>query len=240
LTHSVDFVSSSLVSTLHLYTYYVCVRNIIINSFIHLFMRIIYGYSYCSDEQCGYISGLKKLRLLDLSRNRIAVLPDGALRHSPKLQRVILDSNRLTTLRQCTLATGSSDLPPYLRTLSLVGNPLYCDCRLSWLVDVQSPTVVWWAACRGGIDDNQTNVIRHHSYYYDLRRDVCVESAATYHDCPFTLWSIQSPCDFTTGKLLRWWWLKRRLEDAVLLQYSSMAWVSTFHSDTFTLPRHCS
>jgi len=129
-------------------------------------------------------TGLGQLRRLDLSRNDIGGLPDGALRHSPRLQRVMLDSNQLTTLRQCSLSTSAADLPPYLRTLSLVGNPLYCDCRLAWLYGVRTSTTVWWAACRGGINDNQTSVIRHHSYY-GLERDACVASSSLSQHCPF-------------------------------------------------------
>jgi len=129
--------------------------------------------------------GLGQLRRLDLSGNEIGALPDGALRHSLRLQRVLLDNNRLTTLRQCSLATITANLPPYLRTLSLVGNPLYCDCRLSWLLGVRQPTVVWWAACRGGLGDNQTSVVRHHAYY-GLTRDTCLASSL-YKDCPFNI-----------------------------------------------------
>jgi len=131
------------------------------------------------------VEGLGQLRRLDLSGNEIGALPDGALRHSLRLQRVLLDNNRLTTLRQCSLATSVADLPPYLRTLSLVGNPLYCDCRLSWLLGVGKPTVVWWAACRGGIGDNQTSVVRHHAYY-GLTRDACISSSLD-KDCPFNM-----------------------------------------------------
>jgi len=129
--------------------------------------------------------GLGELRRLDLSNNELGGLPDGALRHSLRLQRVMLDNNRLATLRQCSLATSAADMPPYLRTLSLVGNPLYCDCRLSWLLGVRAPTVVWWAACRGGLGDNQTNVIRHHADY-GLTRDACV-ATSPYQDCPFNI-----------------------------------------------------
>jgi len=137
------------------------------------------------DYICG-CTGLGELRRLDLSDNVIGGLPDGALRHSPRLQRVMLDSNRLTTLRQCSLATSAADMPPYLRTLSLVGNPLYCDCRLAWLLGVRKPAMVWWAACLGGLGDNQTSAVRHHSYY-GLTHDACVGSSSLYQDCPFNI-----------------------------------------------------
>ena len=135
------------------------------------------------------VVGLGQLRRLDLSNNGLAALPDGALRHSPSIQRVVLDNNRLTTLRQCSLATGAFAVPPYLRTLSLLGNPLYCDCRLAWLLSVSRSTTVdvWWAACRGGLDDNQTDVIRHHSYYALTQSGVCAAASTTLHDCPFNI-----------------------------------------------------
>jgi len=132
----------------------------------------------------GDVAGLGQLRRLDLSGNEIGGLPDGALRHSLKLQRVMLDNNRLTTLHQCSLTTRKP--PPHLRTLSLVGNPLYCDCRLAWLVGVKKPAVVWWAACRGGLNDNQTSVIRHHAYYGLTRHDNCVASSLD-QECPFNI-----------------------------------------------------
>jgi len=105
----------------------------------------------------------------------------------------VLDNNRLTTLGNCSLATGADALPPYLRTLSLVGNPLYCDCRLAWLVAVPSagrrrPAVVWWPGCRGGRGDNWTAVVRHHSYYGLTRRDACPAAGRASADhCPFNL-----------------------------------------------------
>jgi len=134
------------------------------------------------------LRGLGQLRRLDLSNNNVSVLPDGALRHCPRLQRVILDHNRLTTLRQCSLATGQAELLPF-RTLSLVGNPLYCDCRLAWLVsagDGRPTTAVWWAACRGGTGDNRTDVVRHHSYFglTPPRAGACIASPPD-DDCPF-------------------------------------------------------
>ena len=34
-----------------------------------------------------------------------------------------------------------------LRTISLIGNPLDCDCRLAWLVDVHEAGGVVWGSC---------------------------------------------------------------------------------------------
>ena len=130
-------------------------------------------------------TGMGELRRLDLSCNYIGVLPDGALRHSHKLQRVILDNNRLNTLRQCSLASSAGDMSPYLRTLSLSGNPLFCDCNLAWLAHgARTPTTVWWPACRGGRRDNQTNVLRHHAYH-GLTQDTCIKQSS--QNCPFNI-----------------------------------------------------
>jgi len=69
-------------------------------------------------------TGLRSLVLLHLGDNRLTDVPDGVLRHSPRLRRLVLDGNLLTTLRQCVVARRTR-----LAVLSLVGNPVHCDCQ---------------------------------------------------------------------------------------------------------------
>jgi Leucine-rich repeat (LRR) protein len=97
--------------------------------------------------------GLRSLRRLDLSANKIADLPDGVFRNSPGLEQLVLDDNQLTTLRRCTIVHSTSTVASSpvdidndansfekqmtsssIRTVSLVGNPIRCDCRLAWIV----------------------------------------------------------------------------------------------------------
>jgi Leucine-rich repeat (LRR) protein len=97
--------------------------------------------------------GLRSLRRLDLSANKIADLPDGVFRNSPGLEQLVLDDNQLTTLRRCTIVHSTSAVASSpvdidndansfekqvtsssIRTVSLVGNPIRCDCRLAWIV----------------------------------------------------------------------------------------------------------
>lgn len=77
--------------------------------------------------------GLGALVRLDLSDNKITVLPSGSLRHLHKLRQLFLDGNRLETIRRCAVQSRV-----HLRALSLVGNPVRCDdcCTTSWIAEL--------------------------------------------------------------------------------------------------------
>jgi len=84
--------------------------------------------------------GLRSLHRLRLASNRLGNLPNGAFGDSPSLRHVQLDGNRLQMVGRCALAPGavsSADLSRTPRlTLTLDANPLRCDCRMTWLLDV--------------------------------------------------------------------------------------------------------
>jgi len=79
-----------------------------------------------------------------MADNRLTDLPENVLRHSPRLRRLNLDGNELTTLRQCVVARKSR-----LTALSLVGNPVRCDCRLAWITQLlRDDRASVWGSCR--------------------------------------------------------------------------------------------
>jgi Leucine-rich repeat (LRR) protein len=89
-------------------------------------------------------NGLRALSRLHLADNRLSDVPIGVLRHCPRLRQLYLDGNLLPTLRRCSVPRRAR-----LRTVSLVGNPVRCDCRLAWMADLhrRGNTTVW-GTCR--------------------------------------------------------------------------------------------
>ena len=98
-------------------------------------------------------AGQKSLYLLNLSDNRLASLPDGILKQNHRLRSFYADNNKLQTVQRCILSNRRL-AQASLRTLSLLGNQIQCDCRLTWLVEIhESKGVAVWGVC------NQTNII---------------------------------------------------------------------------------
>merc|ERR1719270_3099101 len=67
-----------------------------------------------------------RLSRLDLANNRLSVIPNTFLRNIPNLEELILDNNLIETI-------VLEPLPLTVRTLSLLGNKLRCDCKSLWL-----------------------------------------------------------------------------------------------------------
>uniref|UniRef100_A0A3Q4AG83 Ig-like domain-containing protein n=1 Tax=Mola mola TaxID=94237 RepID=A0A3Q4AG83_MOLML len=78
----------------------------------------------------GVLSGLTNLTRLDLSHNRLVVLLDHAFQDLRKLTSLEVGDNELR-------AVFAS--PDSLQRLCLGGNPLVCDCRLLWLLNIHKP-----------------------------------------------------------------------------------------------------
>jgi len=80
---------------------------------------------------------LVSLTYVDLSSNRLKSdhIPPAFLRRSTKLRNVYLDDNQLKTIDSCMLATHHRHT--VIRTLSLLGNPINCDCSLRWLLHLR-------------------------------------------------------------------------------------------------------
>jgi len=76
----------------------------------------------------GTFVGLSSLSSVDLSRNSLRRLPDATFSRSPVLRRIVLDDNRLSTLGRCSLSSHGR-----IRSISLIGNAVQCDCRLAWI-----------------------------------------------------------------------------------------------------------
>jgi len=123
-------------------------------------------------------AGLRSLRRLDLTGNRLSQVPDDTFGPSttPQLASLLLDDNRLRTLRRCVFPPPRSGrlltverrpqsddgIDPPLpfpvqslnvaprRTLSLIGNSeMLCDCRLTWLARVVESGALRtiWGSC---------------------------------------------------------------------------------------------
>jgi len=89
--------------------------------------------------------GLKSLRRLSVAGNRLTSLPEAALRHSPSLSYVDLAENNFRSIERCAFPVSTSGI----RTLSIVGNPVVCNCSLAWLAVAKDHTSrVVWGTCR--------------------------------------------------------------------------------------------
>jgi len=96
--------------------------------------------------------GLTSLKRLTLAANRLTSLPEAALRHSPALRYLDLSDNNFRSLERCAFPVSTSAL----RTLSVIGNPVVCNCSLAWLASERPDDVsggrqtrrVVWGTCR--------------------------------------------------------------------------------------------
>ncbi|XP_063963527.1 slit homolog 1 protein-like isoform X4 [Lytechinus pictus] len=105
----------------------------------------------------GKFLHLPNLKILDLRDNRISVIEDEAFQGASSLVELMLRSNRLSCITNetftglksvrllslydnaiSTIMPGSLDSMKALATLNMLGNPLNCNCHLSWLPDYLS------------------------------------------------------------------------------------------------------
>ena len=103
--------------------------------------------------------GLRSLRRLTLAGNRLTSLPEAMLRHSSTLRYLDLADNSFRSVHRCAFPVSTSAL----KTLSLIGNPVVCNCSLAWLAAEQSNVgghrVVWGTCCRAS-DPNHPHPCR--------------------------------------------------------------------------------
>jgi len=74
------------------------------------------------------LAGLPSLKHLNLAHNHLQVVSESLVPHSPLLSTLLLMDNDISTV-----ADGALDLVEDLKQLDLTGNPLDCDCHLSYL-----------------------------------------------------------------------------------------------------------
>ena len=86
--------------------------------------------------------GLISLRKLNLEDNKLSVLPPVTFILCKKLHYIYLDNNNLTTISKCLFHEKTR-----IKRLSLVGNPIHCDCAMSWLRDLHNQGVSVWGTC---------------------------------------------------------------------------------------------
>ncbi|KAH6931174.1 hypothetical protein HPB50_022708 [Hyalomma asiaticum] len=72
-----------------------------------------------------------KLKTLDLAENNLRAFPQGIGEDLPELQFVNLEDNGITSLDEKDVAPLHRDTV----LVRLIGNPMYCDCRLWFLLD---------------------------------------------------------------------------------------------------------
>lgn len=83
--------------------------------------------------------------------------PEVALRHSPALRYLDLADNNFRSLHRCAFPVSTSAL----RTLSIIGNPVVCNCSLAWLAAEQGVVGgnnVVWGTCHyyvGGLTQSR-------------------------------------------------------------------------------------
>jgi len=126
----------------------------------------------------GTLAGLAQLARLDLARNLLVHLPKGVFRHATVLRHVCLDDNRLTALDRCSVLELLPDATPstLLRTLSFVGNDaIACDCRLSWVVPLQTRSTAVWGACSGNLQSITELVANDTDQCETFNSDICIE-----------------------------------------------------------------
>ncbi|XP_028966496.1 slit homolog 3 protein [Galendromus occidentalis] len=96
------------------------------------------------------IQGLRRtmlpdsIEILHLENNRLAYLEDNIFSSMLNLRRLYLSNNRLQTMNHNTFSPIWFKIQPALEQVDLRGNPIYCDCQLSWLSD----TIVLWRNSR--------------------------------------------------------------------------------------------
>ncbi|XP_028042294.1 connectin-like [Bombyx mandarina] len=84
--------------------------------------------------------GLTQLRKLYLADNKLATLDEGIFGDVQKLNVLDLRNNKLETLKQEAVQNVLENMKSNYAVISLDGNKLTCDCRLSWLLKLQNET----------------------------------------------------------------------------------------------------
>ncbi|XP_022711653.1 leucine-rich repeat and immunoglobulin-like domain-containing nogo receptor-interacting protein 3 isoform X2 [Varroa jacobsoni] len=85
-----------------------------------------------------------KLEILHLENNRLTDLEDDLFASMLRLRRLYLANNRIHTLKHSTFSPVWFKIQPSLEEVDVRGNPVICDCLMSWL----SETIVLWRNSR--------------------------------------------------------------------------------------------
>lgn len=103
---------------------------------------------------------LRSLERLDLSSNNLNELGIRSLASMENLRYLYLDNNRLTRLEKCVFAVNVK-----LRTLSLLGNSLTCNCASSWMIDLANTTQLWGVCSFPSMPNQPRSLYLNHTDY---------------------------------------------------------------------------
>ncbi|XP_064455346.1 protein toll-like isoform X2 [Ornithodoros turicata] len=94
-------------------------------------------------------SGAPRLKMIYAFANNISDVR-GAFKELPRLEKLLLQNNSLTTIHRASFPTASMSL----KIINIAGNPLHCDCQISWLLEDRTgvslqgiplcDTPFWW------------------------------------------------------------------------------------------------
>lgn len=84
--------------------------------------------------------GLSQLRKLSLADNKLVTLDEGVLDDVLKLNVLDLKNNNLETIKLEAVENVLDNMKSNYALISLDGNKLSCDCRLSWLQKLRNET----------------------------------------------------------------------------------------------------
>lgn len=98
---------------------------------LHNLTTLTLSHNLLDQLKINTFSGLHTLQELRLSSNNLSILPEKLFKTCSKLRILLLDRNRLSFLSKSTFPKKLQ-----FKLLSVLSNPLECDCKSQWLRNV--------------------------------------------------------------------------------------------------------